>query len=419
MSVVDRVLVRHQGAQDLALFESENEPTNPKLWEQAKKLAKENFDVYPSALANNWTVKWYDRKGGEWWLEEGTLHNWFGKSKSKDGKPGWVQSDGSPCANEPGEKGTPKCYSSRRLAGLKKTKEGQKKIRSADARKSREDPGQQSKSGASKPTMVRTFKDKKDYKKYPSGDYKKNEQFEPSLKEATKDIKGSGSGKKDACYNKVKSRYRVWPSAYASGALVKCRKVGAANWGNSKKEDFEWVSVEKYITEARLPAMNGNMYMVTFNWRGKFMGMRIFFPTMRQPSRKEVEQALDKVYPSSILRHFVPVDPSPDGGYLNAGVNEEVELEEGTPAWQRKEGKSESGGLNKKGVESYRRENPGSKLKTAVTKDPSKLKKGSKAAKRRLSFCRRMKGMKKKLTSAKTARDPDSRINKSLRKWNC
>ena len=46
-------------------------------------------------------------------------------------------------------------------------------------------------------------------------------------------------GKKDACYNKVKSRYSVWPSAYASGALVKCRKVGAANWGNSKKEAFE------------------------------------------------------------------------------------------------------------------------------------------------------------------------------------
>ena len=50
---------------------------------------------------------------------------------------------------------------------------------------------------------------------------------------------------------------------------------------------------------------------------------------------------------------------------------------------------------------------------------PSKLKKGSKAANRRKSFCSRMKGMKKKLTSAKTARDPDSRINKSLRKWNC
>ena len=98
-----------------------------------------------------------------------------------------------------------------------------------------------------------------------------------------------------------------------------------------------------------------------------------------------------------------------------------VELAKGgrTPAWQRKEGKSESGGLNRKGVASYRAANPGSKLKTAVTTKPSKLKKGSKAAKRRKSFCARMKGMKKRLTSAKTARDPDSRINKSLRKWNC
>ena len=97
----------------------------------------------------------------------------------------------------------------------------------------------------------------------------------------------------------------------------------------------------------------------------------------------------------------------------------DTSLVEGTPAWQRKEGKSESGGLNAKGVASYRAANPGSKLKTAVTTKPSKLKKGSKAANRRKSFCSRMKGMKSKLTSAKTARDPDSRINKSLRKWNC
>jgi len=87
-----------------------------------------------------------------------------------------------------------------------------------------------------------------------------------------------------------------------------------------------------------------------------------------------------------------------------------------TPAWTRKEGKKDSGGLNKKGVASYRKENPGSKLKTAVT---GKVKAGSKDAKRRTAFCKRMKGMKKKLTSAKTARDPNSRINKSLRKWRC
>ena len=58
---------------------------------------------------------------------------------------------------------------------------------------------------------------------------------EESISEA-KDKKGTGSGTKDACYNKVKSRYSVWPSAYASGALVKCRKVGAANWGNKSEE---------------------------------------------------------------------------------------------------------------------------------------------------------------------------------------
>jgi hypothetical protein len=99
-------------------------------------------------------------------------------------------------------------------------------------------------------------------------------------------------------------------------------------------------------------------------------------------------------------------------------VKEEEQIEE-VAAWQRKEGKSEAGGLNRKGIESYRRENPGSKLSMAVTTKPSKLKPGSKSANRRKSFCARMGGMKKRLTSAKTANDPDSRINKALRKWNC
>ena len=79
-------------------------------------------------------------------------------------------------------------------------------------------------------------------------------------------------------------------------------------------------------------------------------------------------------------------------------------------AWTKKSGKSESGGLNEKGRKSYERENPGSDLKA-----PSK-KVGNP---RRASFCARMSGMKKKLTSKKTASDPDSRINKSLRAWNC
>lgn len=90
-----------------------------------------------------------------------------------------------------------------------------------------------------------------------------------------------------------------------------------------------------------------------------------------------------------------------------------------TPAWQRSEGKDPKGGLNRKGIASYRRQNPGSKLSMAVTTKPSKLKPGSKSANRRKSFCARMSGHKRKNTSAETARDPNSRINKALRKWNC
>jgi hypothetical protein len=80
--------------------------------------------------------------------------------------------------------------------------------------------------------------------------------------------------------------------------------------------------------------------------------------------------------------------------------------------------KSETGGLTQKGRDHYNN-TTGSHLKAPVTKKPSELKAGSKSANRRKSFCARMGGMKKRLTSAKTAHDPDSRINTALRKWNC
>ena len=81
-----------------------------------------------------------------------------------------------------------------------------------------------------------------------------------------------------------------------------------------------------------------------------------------------------------------------------------------TPAWQRKEGKNPSGGLNAKGRASYNRANPGKPGLKAPQPEGGSRKK---------SFCARMSGMKKKLTSSKTANDPNSRINKSLRKWKC
>ena len=199
-------------------------------------------------------------------IKEEGLRDWFGKSKSKDGKKGWVNVvTGDSCASDKPGEGIPKCVSSAKRASMSK-----KERLAAAAAKRREDPGQQKKTGASKPTNVKT--DRKTRKEDVELVDAYGETFatiqdiikpEPmketvcprcgqnpcvcsetydieSMTEA-KDKKGKGSGTKDACYHKVKSRYSVWPSAYASGALVKCRKVGAANWGNkTKKEEFEF-----------------------------------------------------------------------------------------------------------------------------------------------------------------------------------
>ena len=179
-----------------------------KAWVQSKiTKAADYIDTAADYVTNEETVK-----------EEG-LRDWFGKSKSKDGKRGWVNVvTGDSCASDKPGEGIPKCVSSEKRASMSK-----KERLAAAAAKRREDPGQQEKTGASKPTMVKT--DRKVRKE------------EMEVTEA-KDKPGKGSGKKDACYHKVKSRYSVWPSAYASGALVKCRKVGAANWGNKNEE---WV----------------------------------------------------------------------------------------------------------------------------------------------------------------------------------
>ena len=158
--------------------------------------------------------------------EEG-IRAWFGKSESigKKRKRGWVEViSGEPCAREEGEEDeTPKCVSSDKRASMSKSE----RI-SAQRRKSAADPNQPEKTGAAKPTYVPTDKPKK-------------MKEELDLQEV-KDKPGKGSGTKDACYHKVKSRYSVWPSAYASGALVKCRKVGADNWGTKTEE----IQMERY-----------------------------------------------------------------------------------------------------------------------------------------------------------------------------
>ena len=366
---------------------------------------------------------------------EGTLHKWFKGSKSKDGKGGWVNvvTGGTCASDEPGE-GTPKCVSSAKRASMTKAER-----LSAARRKKKADPGQQQKSGAAKPTYVSTDPKKK----------MKKEEVEVT---EAKDKKGKGSGTKDACYHKVKSRYSVWPSAYASGALVKCRKVGAANWGNStRKESFEFSNwrddfkaLEYEFTDIiKAEPIKGGQEQIDEAkkcWKGykKVGTQKLFGKTYNRcvKASEEVENKIGggnikKLTDKAINRVDADVDgdvdtkdmksqetgefvPSTSGKKLKPKVKFEhsdwrSEIEEGA-AWTKKSGKNPSGGLNEKGRKSYERENPGSDLKA-----PSK-KVGNK---RRASFCARMKGMKKKLTSAKTARDPDSRINKSLRAWNC
>jgi len=503
------------------------------------------------------------------------LRDWFGKSKSKDGKPGWVQADGSPCANEPEDKGkTPKCFSSQRLASLKaQGKKGEAMIRSAVRRKRDEDKGQQRKSGGAKPTMVRTFKDKENYKKHPSGDRSESVQYEgkmekdhevsmaqSQLSNVEKDVKklkkslgkkeknlpawmqakitdtehnmdaaSSYSEEKGPCWtgykqvgmkkkggkmvpncvpvskeerspivqkvleriecekeweliteknvptnpslwskmkSRAKAKFDVYPSAYANGWAAKEYKKAGGGWKTVSEDTncpvcgFDPCQcLEGTIEEAvKIPYQRGNIYLVSFMWRGKLMMMKVFFPEVKKPTRVEVQDALNKIYPGATVKRY-DVTPFVQGdSYLNIG--EDVELDEASPitaynkgekhkgnagamsdeeisksnegsaerirksikmkkeelevsegaAWTKKSGKNPEGGLNEKGRKSYERENPGSDLKA-----PSK-KVGNP---RRASFCARMKGMKKKLTSSKTANDPDSRINKSLRAWNC
>ena len=125
--------------------------------------------------------------------EEG-LRDWFGKSKSKDGKSGWVNvvTGGTCASDEPGE-GTPKCVSSAKRASMTKAER-----LSAQRRKKKADPGQQQKTGAAKPTYVKTDSPRK----------MKKEEVEVT---EAKDKKGKGSGTKDACYHKVKSRIAYGP----------------------------------------------------------------------------------------------------------------------------------------------------------------------------------------------------------------
>jgi hypothetical protein len=173
-----------------------------------------------------------------------------------------------------------------------------------------------------------------------------------------------------------------------------------------KKKEKEEVT-ENY---SRINELGGT-YTISLIWRNKTFVLQIFFPTTKVPSRAEVKAQIEKVYPGSYLVTYRPstIDPTKP---LLFKTEEYSQVDED---WQKVNRKDKTDGLSQKAVDAYKRENPGSKLQTAVTEKNPK----GKRAKRRASFCRRMKGMRSKLTSSKTANDPNSRINKALRRWNC
>jgi hypothetical protein len=304
-----------RNAQDLVdmLKDDENMPE----WVQSKiTKAQDYISSVTDYLKSREELHNLDNKMYEDFNLHEDLRNWFDKNHPEGGwkrinSKGEVMGD---CAREPGEP-KPKCMSNEKIAKLSK-----KERASAVRAKRKHDPDAERK-GA--PINVSNFGKGKISEEVEQID-EKNAPTNPALWSKAKTL--------------ARQKFDVYPSAYANGWAAKWYKSKGGGWKSLKEET--------------------------------------------------IDEAFEQI-------------------------------DEKVAAWQREEGKNSEGGLNQKGVDSYRKENPGSKLQTAVTTEPSKLKKGSKAAKRRKSFCARMSGMKKKLTSSETANDPDSRINKSLRKWNC
>ena len=314
-------------------------------------------------------------------VKEGNLHKWFSKSKSKDGKKGWVNVvTGGTCASDKPGEGTPKCVSSAKRASMTKAER-----LSAQRRKKKADPNQQSKSGAAKPTYVRTDKPKKKMKEATIWWSQKALDQLDALKMAEAKV---DQGKDD--YAKMNDRNQ--------------RTFGNRRDSKKSNQKYDDTEARRYNTEkGRGVKMRGKKDKTPVNYHKKDSDKRIDALLGRMREEVKRDEYGDIVGGPKISKKQKAKNLS-----KNEPDNKIVRSE--SAAWTRKAGKNKEGGLNEKGRKSYERENPGSDLKA-----PSK-KVGNP---RRKSFCARMRGMKKKLTSAKTARDPDSRINKSLRAWNC
>ena len=340
-----------------------------KAWVQSKiTKAADYIDTAADYVTNEETIT--EKRDGKSAKDKGySLRDWF-----KGG--GWKQAggkyDGKPCAKQPGQTTKPYCRDADDRSAMSKDERDKRA-----AKKRKEDPNPDRKGAAKIVTQKNSFE--------PEGNL-------------------VDEGKKDACYHKVKSRYSVWPSAYASGALVKCRKKGAANWGNStKKEDYDFS-----------------------NWRDDFKALQIDSFDIIKPEPLQATDGIGsrllgeakKCWKGYKKAGTQKLFGKTYNRCVKAGYEGNKTLSQFMEDWQKSNRKDGVDGMSQKSVNAYKRENPGSKLQTAVTTKPSKLKKGSKSAKRRSSYCSRSKGQKD-MHNIDCTKTPDKKICKARKRWNC
>ena len=216
---------------------------------------------------------------------------------------------------------------------------------------------------------------------------------------------------------KAKAKFDVYPSAYANGWAAKGYKSEGGGWKSVSEETIEDLNgntfaevidiikpdpLKKVEESVRIPAKTGNIILVTLNWRGKYFMMKMFFPQISKPSRQEVQSQIEKVYPGSKVQSYYVSDIKPGEQFLHV------------EDWQKVNRQDKTDGLSQKAVNAYRRENPGSKLQTAVTeKNPE-----GKRAERRKSFCSRSAGQRD-MHNIDCSKTPDKPICKARRRWKC
>ena len=309
------------------------------------------------------------------------LRKWFGSGpKGGKGGGGWDRYNTKgerigKCAREPGE-GKPKCLSNEKAAKMSKAERA-----AAVRRKRRQDPVADRSGKGGKPIMTSN---------------KIKESSSPMVRQILEKIEceqewilvEKNVPTNPSLWSKFKSQARakfdVYPSAYANGWAAKKYKAAGGSWKTATSESVELEEKKgcshthkgeecavhgkdecpksNKIEEAvRVPARNGNLYLVAFSWKGKYMMMKIFFPEVTRPSRSQVQDALNKVYPGCFVQRFDMTPYQPGEPMIDAGMQEAA-------AWTKKSGKNKEGGLNEKGRKSYERENPGSDLKAPSKK---------------------------------------------------